>query len=182
MNSAHSKITHTILIAAAGLLLALGTPTAATAQSPQQNSAAQPLATVSGGCAPTALRYVTVTTGITTTSTSFVTVSGTTINFVQGGTTAKCVIVSFSAMADAVASNVMIVQAVLDGNTIIPCQPGATDFAASFATATPRSAHTMNFVCPNVAPGNHSIKMQYVSVYGGAVSLDHRTMIVHYVP
>jgi len=118
-----------ILIACAGLLPALVTPTMAFAT-----------------CPPLASKVVTADTSISTTSGPFVTVANTTIQFVQGGKKASCVMVSFSADASAGTNEFMAIQAQLDG--AIVCKPGALYFVASGVTG----ARAMNFFCGGVAP------------------------------
>ena len=38
----------------------------------------------------------------------------------------------------------------------------------------------MNYICTGVSAGNHAVKIQYKSRYGGKVALDYRTTIVRY--
>ena len=39
----------------------------------------------------------------------------------------------------------------------------------------------MNYICPNVAQGSHTAKIQFRSRFGGTVVLDYRTTIVRYL-
>ena len=130
-----STIAGTIMITGVGLLPVVVSP--------------QPLAAATGTCAPTTSKYLTATNDIFTTSFPFVTVGGTTINFVQGGTTASCIIVSFSGEASAEAATIMLVQPVIDGAAI--CQPGPVEFAASFATQRPAAPTRL----PSSVPVSH---------------------------
>src|SRR5690349_10088799 len=123
----------------------------------------------SSNCPPLASKVATASDGISTTSTSYVPIANTGMNFVQGGTKAGCVLVLFSAEANAPANEIMVVQALLDG--ITPCSPNDVDFVISNATATGDAVRSMNFICPGVAPGAHSIKMRYLSDAGGMVEL-----------
>ena len=131
-------------------------------------------------CPPLASTAVTADSGINTTSTTFVNVDNTTINFVQGGSKRGCVLVLFSAEAETEADEIMVVHALLDGVT--PCSPDLIDFHASTADPPRDAVRTMNFVCHGVAPGSHSIRMQYLSDSGKNVYLSRRTTIVQYVP
>jgi hypothetical protein len=131
-------------------------------------------------CPPLASKVVTASDGLGTTSTSYVNVANTGINFVQGGSKAGCVLVFFSAEAEAAANDIMVVQALLDGVTA--CSPDEIDFVTSNATVTVDAVRAMNFICPAVAPGSHSIRMRYHSDTGGGVFLTKRTTIVQYVP
>jgi|GEM_PF-4625333 len=113
-----------------------------------------------------------------TTSVVLVDVPESSVRFVQGGTQARCVVVSFSAEAAAAPNDLMVVQAVLDGTIV--CQPGSNFFVRSNATATDVAARTMNFVCAEVTPGAHKLKLQFRSRSGGVVQLGFRTLVVHY--
>jgi hypothetical protein len=136
---------------------------------------AAPLA--AGGCETTASKYKVSAAFQSTTSTTFVDVMETAINFQQGGS--GCVIVSFAGMASANPNTLMYVRARLDGAT--DCLPNDNAFAGSGATASPSADRAMNYVCGKVAPGSHVIKMQFRTGSGPTVSLRSRTIIVHYV-
>ena len=133
-----------------------------------------------GNCVATATKYKVSITEESTTSGNFVTVGDTVIDFNQGGSGKSCVIVSFSAAATAGVSETMIVRALLDGTTA--CLPAINVFVRGNATAiAPLADHAMNFVCPSVAPGSHTVKMQFGTANGTKVTLLGRTMLVHYV-
>jgi hypothetical protein len=134
----------------------------------------------SSNCPPLASKVVTASDGLGTTLTSYVNVANTAINFVQGGSKAGCVLVFFSAEAEAAANDIMVVHAMLDGVT--PCSPDEIDFVTSNATVTVDAVRAMNFICPGVAPGSHVIRMQYRSDTGAGVYLTRRTIIVQFVP
>ncbi len=138
--------------------------------------AAAPAAPVAAGaCETTAAKVRASKTFQATNSTAYVNVIDTPIAFTQGRT--DCVIVSFSSEAYAAANTSMFVQAVLDGNV---CEPSDTVFVRSNATPSFNAAHAMNFLCLDVAPGNHAVKMQFRSSSTAGVELNFRTMIVHY--
>jgi hypothetical protein len=115
-----------------------------------------------------------------TTSTTYVDVVETGVPFKQGGTKNSCAIVSFSSEALAAANESMQVRAVLDNGAII-CRPDDNFFVTSGATATSEADHAMNYVCAGVAPGSHVAKLQFKSVNGGNVTLEFRTVVVHYL-
>src|SRR6185295_15487655 len=97
-------------------------------------------------CAPLVSRIATVgPTTIHTTSTSFINVAGTAVNFTQGGSKPGCVVVLFSAEVNVAADENMRVQALLDNN--VACTPSNVYFGASNATSIPFAAHAMNFIC-----------------------------------
>jgi hypothetical protein len=158
------------IVVPAALLLAGMMPIAALGQ---QNEAAAPAASAST-CTPTTLRYITSTTPISTRSTTPVNVRESTLTFVQGGTQASCVIVSFSAVSAVAQFEVMSVQAVLDNQI---CNPGIS----AFQSTPVFTARSMTFVCIVVQPGKHTVKMQFRSANRDPVFLDRRTLIVQYV-
>lgn len=138
--------------------------------------AAPPAAVTVGTCSPNKLKFKVSELFAQTTSSSFVDVPETTLNFTQGGTTPSCVIVAFSAEASA-SPAIMVLEVVLDGGTL--CFPSGNFFVSQAVTL---SIHAMNYVCPNVAPGFHSIKMTFASdPEGSVVTLDFRTTIVQFV-
>ncbi len=116
--------------------------------------------------------------GHSTTSNGYVDVIESGVWFVQGGTKPGCIIVSFSAEAGAAANETMVVQPVLDGTTV--CEPGENFFVPSIASGSNAGARAMNYVCTDVAPGAHRLKMQFRSFGGATVTLSYRTLIVHH--
>jgi hypothetical protein len=165
-------------LAAAALLFGAVTTTSAAAQSHDQRSASTALApAVNALCITTATRTKVSRTSQSTNLTTYVDVIDTQIGFHQGGTSASCVVVSFSAEATATTNQLMIVDPLLDST---PCQPGDTQFANSITSPDGLAARAMNYVCPNVAPGNHTVKVRFKSSGGGPVSLNYRTTIVQY--
>jgi hypothetical protein len=160
---------------AGGAALLLSVPSIA---GKAEHDASSRAAVAFGGCTPNAVKFKVSTLFQSTTSTSPVDVSETTLNFGQGGTSASCAIVSFSSEASAAANEVMLVDAVLDGSTI--CSPGGNFFVRSNSVATDLADRAMNYVCPDVAPGKHSVKIQFRSGGGGQVALDFRTTLAHF--
>ena len=118
------------------------------------------------------------TAGHSTTSNGYVDVTESGVRFVQGGTKPGCIIVSFSAEAGAAANETMVVQPVLDGTTV--CEPGENFFVPSNASVTHAGARAMNYVCTDVTPGVHRLKMRFRSFGGQPVTLSYRTLIVHH--
>ena len=116
--------------------------------------------------------------GHSTTSKGYVDVIESTARFVQGGTKPGCIVVAFSAEAGAAANETMVVQPVLDGTT--NCQPENNFFVLSGASITHSAARAMNYVCTDVAPGVHRLRMQFRSFGGQTVTLSYRTLIVHH--
>jgi hypothetical protein len=130
-----------------------------------------------GTCTEGAIGYSVSTTEQATSKKSFSDVSGTDISFTQGA--AGCVEVSFSAEAGTVAGETLLAQVVLDGK--ITCEPGSNLFASEGTTDDPAD-HAMNYICPSVSAGSHSVTVQFASEFGHRVALDYRTTIVRYAP
>jgi hypothetical protein len=138
---------------------------------------AVPPAVATGTCAATEESYSVSTDLQTTTSKSFTDVEGTPVSFTQGA--AGCVEVSFSSEAATMPNEILVTQVVLDSGTV--CTPGDNLFASDSPSGDP-SVHEMNYICPTVAAGAHSVKVQFKSRYGSKVALDYRTTIVRYTP
>jgi hypothetical protein len=165
-------------LAAAALSIGALTTTTAAAQTlvrPPVSAAEAPV--VQAVCTTTVSKAKVSKTARVTTGTTFVDVIDTQIGFIQGGSSPSCVIVSFSAEASAAANTAMVVEALLDG---VVCQPDGNFFVASTAAVVGIADRAMNYVCPDVAPGNHLAKIHFRSSSGGAVTLAFRTTIVHY--
>jgi hypothetical protein len=139
----------------------------------------QPLApgVSSGVCMTTAEGYSQSTTLQTTGSKAFTDVSGTSVSFTQGA--AGCVEVSFSAEAATMPREILVTQVVLDGGTV--CAPSDNLFASDSPSGD-LAAHAMNYICPSVTAGSHTVKVQFRSRFGAKVALDYRTTIVRYAP
>lgn len=133
--------------------------------------------TGTGTCTEGAIGYSVSTTLQSTSKKSFSDVSGTQISFTQGA--AGCVEVSFSAEAGTAAGETLLAQVLLDGKTA--CEPGSNLFASEGTTDNPAD-HAMNYICPSVSAGSHSVKVQFASEFGRKVALDYRTTIVRYAP
>jgi len=133
---------------------------------------AAPRVNTSGACAPNSVIYKATDSTQSTSSVAAVDVHGLSASINQGST--DCVLISFTAQAITPANDGLFVQAVIDGNI---CPPGATLLVRN---APDIGSYAMNYVCPGVAPGRHTVKMQFSSNNGGAVTLINRTMFVQY--
>lgn len=131
----------------------------------------------SGVCTTTAEAFSQSTTLQTTASKAFTDVSGTSVSFAQGA--AGCVEVSFSSEAATMPREILVTQVVLDGSTV--CMPSDNLFASDSPSGD-LAAHAMNYICPSVTGGSHSVKVQFRSRFGAKVALDYRTTIVRYAP
>jgi hypothetical protein len=113
-----------------------------------------------------------------TSSTTFVNVFQAKIVFPQGGAGASCVIVHFSARAFAFGTRTMNVRAVLDGSTI--ALPGEMAFATN--DGANGFSRAVQFIFPSVAPGSHSVQIQFRSLSGESVAMGRHSTIVQYAP
>lgn len=134
---------------------------------------AAPRVITAGVCAPNSVNYKTSDATQSTSSIGPVDVHGLSASIMQGST--NCVLIAFTAQAFTASNEGLFVQAVIDGNV---CPPGATILVRN---QTNIGSYAMNFVCPAVAPGRHTAKIQFSSTNGGAVTLINRTMFVQYV-
>lgn len=125
-------------------------------------------------CSPSKASIVMAPGGIVNdTATAFVAVPGGTTIFTQGGTAKSCVIVVFSA---GVATNgLLAIRAVLDA--AVMANPSIATFIAQNNTEEARSR---TFIFKNVAPGPHSIAIQYQTTAATILGSTH--LIVHYAP
>lgn len=137
-----------------------------------------------GTCQPSELKFRTapMTSGEqSTTSTTFINVSETVLNFTQGGASPSCIVVEFSALAFAPGSNKMSVRALLNNTTT--AEPGPMIFATNDNAAGGQAqARAVNFVFPLISPGAQTLQMQFRSVNGGAVRIGRHSTIVRYIP
>ncbi len=161
---------------AAGAALLVATALPATAEI-RQHETKQPLSRdiSTGACLLTGMNYSVSTDLQKSGSRAFRDVTGTNVSFTQSQ--AGCVEVDFSAEAATTPNELMITQVVLDGSTL--CIP-ADNIFASDSPSSDLSAHAMNYICPGVTAGNHAIKVQFRSRFGGQVAIDYRTTIVRY--
>src|SRR5205823_11441001 len=118
------------------------------------------------------------TTGINTTSTSYVAVPGMTKAITIPGTAATCVVVHVAAFSFAPGSgNLEFVSVGLDGTTA-NCNPTETQFSAQDVTFA--QAHAFLCAFPSVAPGTHSVALLFRSLSGSTVFLHRPSMSIEH--
>ena len=156
---------------------ALIVPTALPAPAAGFHDNQAPIAATAGTCTEGAAGYSVSTAFQSTNRTSWTTVNGTTLSFKQGA--AGCVEVSFTAEAGTVPGDNLLARVVLDTSTI--CTPTNNLFGAQGNSDNPAD-RAMNFICPSVSAGSHTVKVQFASRFGRKVGLDYRTTIVRYAP
>ena len=137
---------------------------------------------LTGQCKVNKVSYATgEDTGLSTTSLSYVDVPGMSSTFTEGGTVTRCVTVQYTAYVFAAsgAATLMQVRALLDGVTV--ASPSETQFDGDSdedADGAWARSHAFNFVFPTVAPGSHTIKIQWKSFDGTTIFTHRRTLLV----
>jgi hypothetical protein len=118
-------------------------------------------------------------TGLSTTSTSYVNVPGMSTNVKVGGTTASCIVVDVTGFSFATNGALEFVRALLDGVT--SPTPTETQFSGDDDENTNGEwarAQAGNFAFLNVAPGTHSVAIQFKSYDGQTVFLHRPAAII----
>jgi hypothetical protein len=119
----------------------------------------------------------------TTTSATFVNIPEGLVSFTQGGSTSGCVIVDFSGMvfANAAGAALEYVRAVLNtGAVAVPFETQFNGDDDEDADGRWARSHAYTFVFPSVAPGAHTIQMQFRSLVAGQTVFMHRHTTVVY--
>jgi hypothetical protein len=145
------RILNRAICGGAALLLAILPPSIAVAET-------------SGACKPTSVKFVASSLAdSSTTSPSFTNIPQTQVSFTQGGNSANCVLVRFSASTYGANSiDVIIVRAFLDG--AIAALPASTSVRGETdIVGYPRA---FEFIFPNVAPGSAALLAGFVICRG----------------
>jgi hypothetical protein len=115
----------------------------------------------------------------TTSSSSFVNIPETTVQFSQGGVEPSCVLVRFSASTYVDNGiDVIDIRAVLDNTTA--ALPGMIRVRGE--TDVVGYPRTFEFIFPLVSPGSHTLRMQYKSEKGNPVHVRQRNTVVQSNP
>lgn len=121
------------------------------------------------------------TTGLSTTSTTYVPVPGMTKSITQGTTTAGCVVVDVSAYSYAAGTNALeFVSVTLDG---APGNPGEVQFSGDDdedGDGAWARTHAAVFAFTAVAPGAHTVSMVFRSFDGQSVALHRPAMTIEH--
>lgn len=134
---------------------------------------------IAGACNPTKVKFALSAHDTETTSTSPVSIVDTGMTFTQAKP--GCVIVDFQAiygLADP-PPGAMFIRAVLahSGGTTVAGRPDLIRVSLADSDSETRS---MEFVFPDVTPGNYVIRMKVNSSNGGGVTVDFPDTVVHY--
>jgi hypothetical protein len=135
---------------------------------------------VSGRCQPNQISYA------ASDEPEFVAVANTYANlpetaviFTQGGASASCVIAIFSAEGFAAAGVSILIRAVMDGVTL--GLPNEVRFIGE--SPVHYDTHTMTFIFPQVAPGSHTLRIQYLRTDdpNDRAEIGVHNLIVHHI-
>jgi hypothetical protein len=136
-------------------------------------------AAVIGNCTPAKVAFsASATDGSQSTSPTFSNIPEATVAFIQGGSTASCVIVHFTSMDAVGANGQLFVRAVMDHGIV-----GLPELFQIMALGNDFSqTNTAIFIFPSVAPGKHQVRMQFSSPNGQLVSVGRHNTVVNYSP
>jgi len=138
-------------------------------------SKGKPGTVVAGSCPTPGTHFVAADdTGNSTISTTYVDVPNMTVTFTAGGTRSFCATATFSAFTFAPGGALLDVQALMDGTVV--GAPGEQQFSGDDGVWA--VSHAFTFVFPSVAPGAHTIKIQYRSFDGQTVFMHRRSLVV----
>lgn len=117
-----------------------------------------------------------------TNSSAFSDISSGNVTFTQGGDSAGCVIVTYSAESFAPYGRLLRIRARLDGSKV--AEPGAVQFSGDDDENEDGGwarSRSFTFIFPSVAPGEHTLNMQFrSSISGKRVYVGKQTTIVHH--
>lgn len=142
---------------------------------------AMPATSKSTKCTPTISKMVTETTAFDTTSSSYVTVRGSSKSIRVGGRKPSCVIVtlSFEGLARPDGIGNMAVRAHIAG--VGGPHPPSYFVTGRFASNSSfYRLYTAQFLFPNVRPGRHTVEMQVAEIGGGEATEGNRAMRIEY--
>jgi hypothetical protein len=138
---------------------------------------AHPAGIITGACKAAKINFASNDTGSATTSTVFATIPGMSVSFTIGGGATSCIVADYSGQAYATAGGLIQIQALLDGATA--GSPGTVqlvgDDAGSFS-----DSYSMQFAWAGVAPGAHTVVVQWKSFSGSSVAINRGTLNVQH--
>jgi hypothetical protein len=127
-----------------------------------------------GNCNTPKTAFRTETDGVTTTATTWVTVPKSVVSFTQGGNNPSCVVVRFSVLPRA--NYLVYIRPLIDGTIL------ATPDNVQLEYKSPGylSTRAFEFVFPKIAPGNHVLRMQWITPDGQQTWFYRRTITVQH--
>jgi hypothetical protein len=138
-------------------------------------------APVTGTCSPTKVKYIaSALDNSARTAQTFGNLPEASVIFAQGGAVASCVIVRFSALVY-LGYDGVVVRAVMDSATL--GLPASVELSTQDTTnVNTQRAESFDFIFPSVAPGVHSVRMQFRSPGGSIAYVFRHNTIVEYAP
>jgi len=133
-------------------------------------------AAVKGTCSPTKVSFSASTTGANNTTQTYSNIPQATVTFTQGGPQGSCVLVQFVMVATAY-KTAFYLRAMMDGVAGLPAE---TYFHNGDDTVL-RTGVGM-FIFDKVAPGSHTVQMQFHGSGGNPATLTSHNLIVNYAP
>jgi hypothetical protein len=144
-------------------------------------SSTKPATVITGGCKAAKINFATNDSNSVTTSSSFATLPGMSVTFTIGGTASSCITAEYSGQAFAPAGALINIVAVLDGVTI--AGPGEVQLAGDTdenGDGKWSRSYAMQFAWPTVAPGTHTVSIQWRSFFGTTVSINKGSLVVQH--
>jgi hypothetical protein len=138
---------------------------------------AGPATIITGSCKAPKVNFASNDANTSTTSTVFANLPGASVGFTIPGAATSCIVAEYSGQAFAPDTSLIQIQVLLDGATA--GAPGVVqlvgDDEGSFS-----DSYAMQFVWANVAPGAHSVTVQWRSFNGVSVAINKGTLVVQH--
>lgn len=138
---------------------------------------AGPATIITGSCKAPKVNFASNDVGVSTTSMVFANLPGAAVGFSIPGTARSCIVAEYSGQAFAPDASLIQIQVLLDGATA--GAPGIVQLVGN-DTGTFSDSYAMQFVWTNVAPGAHSVTVQWRSFNGASVSINKGTLVVQH--
>jgi uncharacterized phage protein gp47/JayE len=144
-------------------------------------SAASTNTVITGTCKAPKVNFATNDAGSSTTSSAFATIPGMSVTFTIPGSATSCIVAEYSGQAFAPSGALINIQAVLDGASV--AAPGEVQLAGDTdenANSEWSRSYAMQFAWPSVAPGTHTVTIQWRSFFSSSVFINKGTMVVQH--
>jgi hypothetical protein len=135
-------------------------------------------------CSPTTLKILSSTLFTNTLSTNYVDISEATLSFRQGGASASCVILRFSAEVSA-KDNAVTVRPLMDvDKKAFPPEVAFGGMECIPTVGCTTRSHAFEFVFPKVTPGTHLVRMQFKAAFVTEFPafIGNHNLVVQYAP
>jgi hypothetical protein len=138
---------------------------------------AGPATIITGSCKAPKVNFASNDVSNSTTSTAFANLPGASVGFTIPGSVTSCIVAEYSGQAFAPGTSLIQIQVLLDGATV--GAPGIVQLVGNDAGSFSDS-YAMQFVWTNVAPGGHSVTVQWRSFDGQNVHINKGTLAVQH--